>query len=172
MESNSELKIENNMEPKSTYTRKEKFNDSFFIRKPIISDVNNDHTKDINEHAFAFSYTQPHSMKTTSTQDLNLSLSAGEAGEQPVAVNYHKKTAFMKKFLRNAFPIAIAFVIATPIAWYFMNNWLQDYVYRINISWWTFILGGVASIVIALATVSFQAIRAAVANPVDSLRAE
>ena len=68
--------------------------------------------------------------------------------------------------------IAIAFVVAAPVAWYFMHRWLQDYVYRINISWWTFILGGVASIVIALATVSFQAIRAAVANPVDSLRAE
>jgi len=68
--------------------------------------------------------------------------------------------------------IAIAFVIAAPIAWYFMHRWLQDYVYRIDISWWIFILGGFASIIIALATVSFQAIRAAVANPVDSLRTE
>jgi len=68
--------------------------------------------------------------------------------------------------------IAIAFVIATPIAWYFMNKWLQDYVYRIDISWWMFIVGGVVAIIIALATISFQAIKAAVANPVKSLRTE
>jgi len=68
--------------------------------------------------------------------------------------------------------ISIAFVIAMPIAWYYMHGWLQDYVYRINISWWIFLAGGIAAIVIALATVSFQAIRAAVANPVKSLRTE
>jgi ABC-type antimicrobial peptide transport system permease subunit len=68
--------------------------------------------------------------------------------------------------------IAIAFSIATPIAWYFMHQWLQDYAYRINISWWIFILGGVASVLIALTTVSFQAIKAAIANPVKSLRTE
>jgi len=68
--------------------------------------------------------------------------------------------------------IAIAFIIAVPIAWYFMNKWLQDYPFRINISWWIFIIGGVASILIALATVSFHAIKAAVANPVKSLRTE
>jgi putative ABC transport system permease protein len=68
--------------------------------------------------------------------------------------------------------IGIAFVIASPIAWYFMHQWLQDYVYRIDISWWIFILGGLASIVIALLTVSFKAIKAALANPVKSLRTE
>jgi putative ABC transport system permease protein len=68
--------------------------------------------------------------------------------------------------------ISIAFVIATPIVWYFMSNWLQDYVYRIEISWWIFLGGGVAAIVIALATISFQAIKAAMANPVKSLRTE
>jgi putative ABC transport system permease protein len=68
--------------------------------------------------------------------------------------------------------IAIAFVIASPIAWYFMNNWLRDYVYRINISWWIFLVGGSVAITIALATVSFQAIKAANANPVKSLRTE
>jgi len=68
--------------------------------------------------------------------------------------------------------IAIAFAIATPIAWYFMNMWLQDYVYRINISWWLFAAGGVGAILIALLTVSFQAIKAAIANPVKSLRTE
>ncbi|HMG69356.1 MAG TPA: FtsX-like permease family protein [Chitinophagaceae bacterium] len=76
---------------------------------------------------------------------------------------------FSKEFI---ILIAIAFVIATPIAWYYMHNWLQDYPYRINMSWWIFITGGIVSIAIALATVSFQAIRAAIANPVKSLRTE
>jgi putative ABC transport system permease protein len=53
-----------------------------------------------------------------------------------------------------------------------MNQWLQDYVYRINISWWIFIVGGISSIIIALMTVSFQAIKAALANPVKSLKTE
>ena len=68
--------------------------------------------------------------------------------------------------------IAIAFAVATPIAWYYMHQWLQDYVYRINISWWLFAAGGLVAIIIALVTVSFQAIKAAIANPVKSLRTE
>lgn len=68
--------------------------------------------------------------------------------------------------------IAIAFAIATPIAWYYMHQWLQDYAYRISISWWVFAAGGLAAIVIALATISFQAIKAAIANPIKSLRTE
>lgn len=68
--------------------------------------------------------------------------------------------------------ITIAFAIATPIAWYYMHQWLQDYVYRINISWWLFAAGGLVAIIIALATISFQAVKAAMANPVKSLRTE
>lgn len=68
--------------------------------------------------------------------------------------------------------ITIAFAIATPIAWYYMHQWLQDYVYRINISWWLFAAGGLVAIIIALATISFQAAKAAMANPVKSLRTE
>ena len=68
--------------------------------------------------------------------------------------------------------VGIAIIIATPIAWYIMNNWLQDFAYRINISWWMFLLSGCIAILIALITVSFQAIKAAVANPVESLRSE
>lgn len=68
--------------------------------------------------------------------------------------------------------IAIAFAIAAPIAWYYMHQWLQDYVYRISISWWLFAAGGLAAIIIAVATISFQAIKAALANPVKSLRSE
>ena len=76
---------------------------------------------------------------------------------------------FSKEFI---ILITIAFIIASPVAWYFMNQWLQDYVYRINISWWIFIVGGISAIVIALITVSFKAIKAALANPVKSLRSE
>ena len=65
---------------------------------------------------------------------------------------------FSKEFI---ILIGIAFIIASPISWYFMQKWLQDYVYRIDISWWIFLLGGIMSIIIALATVSFQAIKAA-----------
>jgi ABC-type antimicrobial peptide transport system permease subunit len=68
--------------------------------------------------------------------------------------------------------IGIAFLIAAPVAWYFMNKWLQDYAFRIDISWWIFVVGGLISIVVALATVSYRAVRAAVVNPVDSLRSE
>jgi putative ABC transport system permease protein len=76
---------------------------------------------------------------------------------------------FSKEFI---ILIAIAFAIAAPIAWYYMHQWLQAYVYRINISWWLFAAGGLVAIVIALVTISFQAIRAAKANPVKSLRSE
>jgi putative ABC transport system permease protein len=68
--------------------------------------------------------------------------------------------------------VGISFVIATPIAWYFMNNWLQAFVYRIALSWWMFVLAGVLAAVIALITVSSQAIKAAIANPVKSLKTE
>ncbi len=68
--------------------------------------------------------------------------------------------------------IIIAFVIASPVAWFVMHNWLQDFAYRINISWWVFIAAGLLAILIALITISFQAIKAAIANPVKSLRTE
>ncbi|HVW96040.1 MAG TPA: ABC transporter permease [Mucilaginibacter sp.] len=76
---------------------------------------------------------------------------------------------FSKEFVML---IVIAFAIATPIAWYYMHQWLQDYAYRINLSWWLFAAGGLAAIIIALTTISFQAVKAAVANPVKSLRNE
>jgi len=63
-------------------------------------------------------------------------------------------------------------IIISPIAYYLMNKWLQDFAYRIEISWWMFVLSGGIALVIALATVSFQAIKAATANPVESLRYE
>ena len=68
--------------------------------------------------------------------------------------------------------VVIANLIACPLASYLMNNWLQDFAYRINISWWIFVLSGGIALMIALATVGYQAIKAAVANPVESLRYE
>ncbi len=68
--------------------------------------------------------------------------------------------------------VIIAMVIASPIAWYFMHNWLQDYAYRINIGWWAFVVTGVVAVMIAFITISFQAVKSAVANPVTSLRSE
>ena len=74
-----------------------------------------------------------------------------------------------KDFLLLVF---IAFVVASPIAWYAMHNWLQDFAYRVNIGWWIFGLAGGLALLVALITVSIQAVKAAVANPVRSLRTE
>ncbi|PKA97890.1 putative ABC transport system permease protein [Flavobacteriaceae bacterium MAR_2009_75] len=68
--------------------------------------------------------------------------------------------------------IVIAMLIASPIAWYFMNKWLQDFAYKIEIPWWVFLCSGVMALIIAMLTMGFQAIKAATANPVKSLRTE
>ena len=68
--------------------------------------------------------------------------------------------------------VLVAIVIASPLAWYAMNRWLADFAYKINIEWWVFALAGAVAIAIALLTVSFQSIRAALMNPVKSLRSE
>jgi len=68
--------------------------------------------------------------------------------------------------------VIIATVIATPLAYWAMNKWLQGFAYRTNIGWGTFVLAGIIAVLIAIITVSFQAIKAAVANPVESLRSE
>jgi putative ABC transport system permease protein len=72
-------------------------------------------------------------------------------------------------FLKLVF---IAILIASPVAWWAMNKWLQAFTYRVPISWWMFCAAGMIAVFIALFTVSFQAIKAAVANPVKSLRTE
>ncbi|MCY4778087.1 ABC transporter permease [Sphingobacterium sp. UT-1RO-CII-1] len=74
-----------------------------------------------------------------------------------------------KDFVKLVF---IAAVIASPLAWWAMNKWLQDFTYRITIEWWMFVLAGVLALMVTLFTISFQAVRAAIANPVDSLRDE
>ena len=78
-------------------------------------------------------------------------------------------TLLSKDFLKL---VLIALLIASPMAWYFMDNWLQDFAYRIHIQWWVFAVTGFITIVIALLTISLQSIRAAVQNPVESLKNE
>jgi len=68
--------------------------------------------------------------------------------------------------------VIIAALIAFPLGWWAMNEWLQDFAYRIPIAWWVFPVAGIAVLLIALITVSVQAIKAAIANPVKSLRTE
>jgi ABC-type antimicrobial peptide transport system permease subunit len=74
-----------------------------------------------------------------------------------------------KDFLRL---VLISILIASPVAWYAMSQWLKDFVYRIEIEWWVFALAGMLSVAIALLTVSFQSIKAALMDPVTSLRTE
>ena len=78
------------------------------------------------------------------------------------------------RLLSNEFVglVIISLFIAVPVAYYFMHNWLQDYRYRVALSWWIFATAGACALVITLLTVSFQAIKAAIANPVKSLRTE
>ncbi|QHV94445.1 ABC transporter permease [Spirosoma endbachense] len=78
-------------------------------------------------------------------------------------------TLLSKDFLKL---VLIAIVVASPIAWWAMNKWLQDFAYKIDIDWWVFVLAGALAIAIALITVSFQSIKAALMNPVKSLRSE
>jgi ABC-type antimicrobial peptide transport system permease subunit len=73
------------------------------------------------------------------------------------------------EFLKLVF---FAFIIASPVAWYAMHQWLQNYIYRVDLSWWVFGCAGVMSVLIACVTVSYQAMKAALANPVKSLRSE
>ena len=68
--------------------------------------------------------------------------------------------------------VGISALIAFPLAWWVMHNWLQDFAYRISISWWVFMAAGILALFIALFTISFQSIKAAIANPVKSLRTE
>ena len=78
-------------------------------------------------------------------------------------------TLLSKDFIKLVF---IAALIAFPLAWWYMKDWLEGFAYRINISWWVFALAAFITLIIAIATVSFQAIKAARANPVKSLRTE
>lgn len=78
-------------------------------------------------------------------------------------------TLLSKDFIKL---VLLANLIAWPVAWYAMSKWLQDFAYRIELGWWTFALAGGVALLIALLTVSAQAIRAALANPVEALRYE
>jgi ABC-type antimicrobial peptide transport system permease subunit len=68
--------------------------------------------------------------------------------------------------------VGIAIMIASPVAWWLMNQWLQGFAYKIDIEWWMFVLAGILSVLIAVLTVSFQSIKAALMNPVKSLKSE
>ena len=68
--------------------------------------------------------------------------------------------------------VIIAAIIAFPIAWWASNNWLKDFAYRINVEWWVFAIAGMIALLITLLTVGYKAIRAAIVNPVKSLRTE
>ena len=68
--------------------------------------------------------------------------------------------------------VLVAFVVATPLAGWAMHVWLQNFAYQIGLQWWVFVMAGAMALLIALATVSFQAIKVAIANPVKSLRTE
>jgi len=68
--------------------------------------------------------------------------------------------------------VGIAFILATPFSWWAMNKWLDAFAYKIPVSWWMFAVAGALSMAIALITVSFQAIKAALVNPVKSLKTE
>jgi len=78
-------------------------------------------------------------------------------------------TLLSKDFLKL---VVISIVIASPVAWWAMHSWLENYTYKISISWWVFVLAGTGAILIAVLTISFQAVKAALANPVKSLRSE
>jgi putative ABC transport system permease protein len=78
-------------------------------------------------------------------------------------------TLLSKDFIKL---VALAIIIACPLAWYSMHEWLKEFAYRTRIEWWVFVLAAVVAIIIALVTVSFQAIKAALMNPVKSLRSE
>jgi putative ABC transport system permease protein len=78
-------------------------------------------------------------------------------------------TMLSKDFLKL---VLLSSAIAFPIAWWGMNKWLQDFAYRINVGWWIFIVAGVAALLIALFTVSTQALKAAFTNPIKNLRTE
>jgi predicted permease len=78
-------------------------------------------------------------------------------------------TLLSKDFLKL---VVVSCLVAFPLAWWVMHNWLQDYQYRITISWWIFPIAGIVAVLIAVLTISFQSIKAAVANPVKSLRTE
>lgn len=78
-------------------------------------------------------------------------------------------TLVSREFLR---PVYIGFCIAVPLAWWVAHLWLQDYSYRVEVQWWVFAVAGLLALFITICTISFQSIKAAMANPVKSLRSE
>ena len=106
------------------------------------------------------------------------SLAAFEAAQRTKEIGVRKvlgaTVAGIAKLLSKDFVklVGIAIVIASPIAWWVMNKWMQAFAYRIDIAWWMFALAGLFALLIAFLTVSFQAVRAAFLDPVKSLKSE
>jgi putative ABC transport system permease protein len=107
---------------------------------------------------------------------LGLSIYMGESRIKEIGIrkiNGARISEVMTMFNIDLFKwIAIAFLIATPIAWFITNKWLENFAYKTTLSWWIFILAGLLALGIALLTVSWQSWRAATRNPVESLRYE
>jgi putative ABC transport system permease protein len=165
--------------------------------KAAIQSLETEWNKTLPGHPFDYSFVDEDYDKQYKTEQQLSSLSAafsimiifisclGLLGLTIVAVSQRTKEIGVRKVLGASVSgiaallskdfvklVLISIVIASPIAWWLMNSWLKDFAYRINIQWWVFLIAGIMALLIALITVSFQSIRAAVANPVKSLRTE
>ncbi len=165
--------------------------------KAVIQSLETEWNKTLPGHPFDYSFVDEDYNKQYKTEQQLSSLSAtfsilvifisclGLLGLAIVAVSQRTKEIGVRKVLgASVWGVAallskdfvklvlISIVIASPVAWWLMTSWLNDFAYRIDIQWWVFGLAGLLAVVIAVITVSFQAIKAALANPVKSLRTE
>ena len=95
----------------------------------------------------------------------NLSVLLQDWGKYSPLEKYWSPLYFLKL-------VSLAIIIALPLGWYAMNKWLEDFSYRIEISWWVFVTAAFLAVAISILTVSYQSIKAAIVNPVNSLRSE
>jgi len=165
--------------------------------KTVMQSVATEWNKTLPGHPFDYSFVDDDFNKQYKTEQQLSSLSAsfsvliifisclGLFGLTMVAVAQRTKEIGVRKVLGASVSgiaallskdfvklVLIAIGIASPIAWWLMNKWLQDFAYKINVNWWVFVLAGIIALFIALVTVSYQSIKAAIANPVKSLRTE
>jgi putative ABC transport system permease protein len=109
----------------------------------------------------------------------------GHVGLSAFSAAYRTREIGIRKVLGSSVPeilgllskefiviIIVAMVIAIPVSWFSMNRWLEGFAYRINISWWLFAVAGITVVLVALASISYQTLKAANANPINSLKSE